>query len=136
MSLNEIEKKRYARQMMMENWGPSVQEKLKRSTVFIAGAGGLGSPVAIYLAIAGVGHLRICDFDSPDMSNLNRQILHDESRIGVNKAVSAGMTLERLNPHVRVTAIEDRIESSNVDRLVGDAQLIVDCRTIFPRAMF
>ena len=75
--------------------------------VFVAGAGGLGSPVSIYLSVAGVGHIRICDFDSPDWSNLNRQILHDHTRIGINKAVSAKMTIEKINPAIQVTAFTD-----------------------------
>ena len=104
MGLSENEQKRYARQMMMDGWGEEIQRKIKRSTVFIAGAGGLGSPVSIYPAVAGVGNIKICDFDSPDWSNLNRQILHDHTRIGTNKAVSGKMTLERLNSDVTVTA--------------------------------
>src|SRR5512134_1212029 len=127
MRLSEQEQKRYTRQMMMEGWGEATQKKLKASTVFIAGAGGLGSPVSIYLAVAGVGHLRICDFDSPDQSNLNRQILHNHNRIGTNKAVSAKQTLEELNPHIRVTAFTDKIVEDNVDDLVGNAGLILDC---------
>ncbi len=74
--------------MMMNSWGEETQQKLKDSTVFVAGAGGLGSPVSIYLAVAGIGNIRICDFDAPEYSNLNRQILHNHNRIGVNKAVS------------------------------------------------
>ena len=132
MQFTEEELKRYTRQMMMEGWGEEKQQKLKGSTVFIAGAGGLGSPVSIYLAVAGVGHIRICDFDSPDWSNLNRQILHDHTRIGTNKAVSAKMTLERLNPAITVTAVTDKIVAGNVDELVGDAVLILDCMDNFP----
>jgi len=130
LSKNELE--RYKRQMMMEGWGTVTQERLKRSTVFIAGAGGLGSPVSIYLAVAGIGHLVICDFDSPDYSNLNRQILHDHTRLGTNKAVSAKMTLERLNPDIQVTAITDKITADNAEALVGDAVLIMDCMDNFP----
>jgi len=118
--------------MMMEGWGQETQKKLKNSTVFIAGAGGLGSPVSIYLAVAGVGNIRICDFDSPDWSNLNRQILHDHTRIGINKAVSAKQTLERLNPAIRITAFTDKIVADNVDELVGDADIIMDCMDNFP----
>lgn len=129
---HENEIKRYNRQMLMQGWGHETQEKLKRSTVFIAGAGGLGSPVSIYLAVAGVGNIRICDFDSPDWSNLNRQILHNHSRIGTNKAVSAKQTLEELNPDIRVTAFTDKIVTENVDDLVGEADLIVDCMDNFP----
>jgi len=132
MSLSEQEQKRYTRQMMMEGWGEATQKKIKDSTVFIAGAGGLGSPVSIYLAVAGIGNIRICDFDSPDWSNLNRQILHDHTRIGTNKAVSAKMTLERLNGDINVTAITDKIVAENVDELVGNADLILDCMDNFP----
>ncbi len=130
--LSEQESQRYTRQMMMEGWGEETQEKLKGSTVFIAGAGGLGSPVSIYLAVAGIGNIRICDFDSPDLSNLNRQILHDHTRVGTNKAVSGKMTLERLNPDINITAIDTKIEADNVDELVGDADLILDCMDNFP----
>ena len=132
MNLSENELKRYTRQMMIEGWGEETQKKLKQSTVFIAGAGGLGSPVSIYLAVAGIGNIRICDFDSPDWSNLNRQILHDHTRIGTNKAVSAKMTLERLNPDINVAAITDKIVEENVDALVGDAAIILDCMDNFP----
>jgi molybdopterin/thiamine biosynthesis adenylyltransferase len=129
---SEQEAKRYNRQMLMEGWGEQTQRRLKGSTVFIAGAGGLGSPVSIYLAVAGIGHIRICDFDAPDWSNLNRQILHNHGRIGTNKAVSAKQTLEELNPDIRVTAITDRIVAENVDDLAGDADIIVDCMDNFP----
>src|SRR5208283_1545834 len=116
--LTEEELKRYHRQMIMDGWGEETQQKLKDSTVFIAGAGGLGSPVSIYLTVAGIGNIRICDFDSPDWSNLNRQILHNHGRIGINKAVSAKQTLSELNPHVNVTALTDKIVAENVDDLV------------------
>jgi len=118
MVLSENEQKRYTRQIMMEGWGEDTQKKLKKPKVFIAGAGGLGSPVSIYLAVAGVGNISICDFDSPDWSNLNRQILHDHTRIGTNKAVSGKMTLERLNPDIKVTAFTDKIVEEWTDSWV------------------
>ncbi len=130
--LSENELSRYNRQMMMDGWGVGVQEKLKGSTVFIAGAGGLGSPVSIYLAVAGVGNLRICDFDSPEYSNLNRQILHNPGRIGVNKAVSGKQTLEELNSDITVTAFTTKIDEDSVEELVGNADLILDCMDNFP----
>ncbi len=130
--LSADELKRYTRQMMMEGWGEDTQKKLKGSTIFIAGAGGLGSPASIYLAVAGVGNIRICDFDSPDLSNLNRQILHNHGRIGINKALSAKQTLEELNPHINVTAFTEKILPESVDDLVGDAEIIVDCMDNFP----
>ncbi|QWR76152.1 HesA/MoeB/ThiF family protein [Candidatus Magnetomonas plexicatena] len=131
MGFSEQELSRYKRQMMMDGWGEKTQEKLKNSTVFVAGAGGLGSPVSIYLAVAGIGHIRICDFDSPDWSNLNRQILHDHTRIGINKAESAKMTLNKLNPDIEVTAFIDKITADNVDELVGNSVIIVDCMDNF-----
>lgn len=131
-ALTENDCKRYHRHMMISGWGEAGQEKVKSSRVFIAGAGGLGSPASIYLAVAGVGRLVICDFDSPELSNLNRQILHNDSRIGVNKAESAKMTLTQLNPDIEVEAITTRIEPENVDELVGDSAIIVDCMDNFP----
>jgi len=130
--LSEREILRYNRQMMMEGWGEETQKKLKNSTVFIAGAGGLGSPVSIYLAVAGIGNIRICDFDSPEWSNLNRQILHNPSRIGINKATSAKLTLESLNADISVTAFTHKIDEDSVDEMVGSADLIVDCMDNFP----
>ncbi|GAB6183311.1 HesA/MoeB/ThiF family protein [Thermodesulfovibrio hydrogeniphilus] len=118
---------RYNRQMMIEGWGEEGQKKLKSSTVFIAGAGGLGSPVSIYLAVAGVGKIIICDFDSVEITNLNRQILHSPSRIGINKALSAKITLSALNPDVEVIPITEKITEDNAYELVGDAQIILDC---------
>jgi molybdopterin/thiamine biosynthesis adenylyltransferase len=130
--LTDQDRERYQRQMMLAGWGEEGQEKLKGGHVFVAGAGGLGSPASIYLAVAGVGRITICDFDSPDLSNLNRQILHNDARVGVNKAVSAEMTLRALNPSIEVAAATTRIEAENVDELVGEAQLIVDCMDNFP----
>jgi adenylyltransferase/sulfurtransferase len=123
---------RYNRQMLMEGWGLETQGKLKQSTVFIAGAGGLGSPVSIYLAVAGIGNIRICDFDKIEMSNLNRQVLHYPERIGTNKALSAKMTIEKINPDIQVTALTEKIVDENIDTLIGNADVIVDCMDNFP----
>lgn len=122
----------YHKQMLMDGWGETAQEKLKNATVFIAGAGGLGSPVAIYLAVAGIGHIRICDFDSLDLTNLNRQILHDYTKIGINKAISGKDTIKRLNPYTEVTAFPEMIVAENVCDLVGNSDIIVDCMDNFP----
>lgn len=123
---------RYGRQILLDGWGPSTQERLKQTSVFVAGAGGLGSPVSIYLAVAGIGEIRIADFDSPELSNLNRQILHDPSRIGTNKALSAQTTLSTLNSNVRITPFPARVDEHTVDDMVGSAALIVDCMDNFP----
>jgi len=125
--LTDTEKNRYHRQMLIPGWGDEGQEKLKDATVFIAGAGGLGSPLSIYLAVAGVGTLRICDYGSPELSNLNRQILHDDTRIGRNKADSARETLTRLNPDITVIPLTEKITDETLEDLVGASDIIVDC---------
>lgn len=130
--LTEEDRQRYHRQIIMPGWGEAGQEKLKSAHVFVAGAGGLGSPVSIYLAVAGVGQISLCDSDRPELSNLNRQILHSDSRIGMNKAVSGQCTLQELNPSIQVTAISTRIEAENADDLVGDADIILDCMDNYP----
>ncbi len=118
---------RYSRQILIDGWGDEGQKKLKNSTVFIAGAGGLGSPVSFYLAVAGIGRIVICDFDSVEMTNLNRQILHSHTRIGINKALSAKITLTGINPDVEVIPITDKITESNAYDIVGDSKIILDC---------
>jgi adenylyltransferase/sulfurtransferase len=132
VTLTDEDEKRYHRQMMISGWGGKGQRRLKSSRVFVAGAGGLGSPLSMYLAVAGVGHISLCDCDSPELSNLNRQILHNDSRIGINKAESGKMTLNALNPSIEVEAISTRIDANTVDELVGDADIIVDCMDNFP----
>lgn len=130
--LSDIELKRYHRQMLLDGWDKSGQEKLKDSCVFIAGAGGLGSPVSIYLAAAGIGRIRICDFDVIDISNLNRQILHTHARAGKHKAHSAQITLQEINPHIAIEAFNEKIDQNSIARLTGDASVIVDCMDNFP----
>ncbi|MBM3253096.1 MAG: HesA/MoeB/ThiF family protein, partial [Candidatus Omnitrophica bacterium] len=130
--LTKPELKRYHRQMLLDGWGPEGQKRLKGSSVFIAGAGGLGSPVAMYLAAVGVGKLRICDYDTLEVSNLNRQILHTHTRIGKYKALSAQITLKRINPHTEIGAFYERIDEKSIAKMVGDASVIVDCMDNFP----
>jgi adenylyltransferase/sulfurtransferase len=132
LQLTEEENQRYNRQIILPDWGAAGQKKIKAAVVFIAGAGGLGSPVAIYLAAAGVGRMRICDDGEPELSNLNRQILHTDTDIGKNKAFSARETLREINLLVKVEPLPYRIERKNIDDLVGDAQIIMDCMDNFP----
>ncbi|MDO5844732.1 MAG: HesA/MoeB/ThiF family protein [Methanocorpusculum sp.] len=120
---------RYARQISLI--GEAGQKKLSESTVFVAGAGGLGSPVLFYLASAGIGNLRIADLDKVDESNLNRQILHSTDRLGVSKAESAKLTLSALNPEINITAFTEKIDDRSVSRITGDADIIVDCMDNF-----
>ncbi len=122
---------RYNRQILIDGWGEEGQEKLRDTEVFIAGVGGLGSPTSIYLAVAGVGKIRICDFDVVSPSNLNRQILHCNERIGMKKTVSAKKTLEILNPDIEIEEISERITKDNIDVLVGESHIIVDCMDNF-----
>ena len=125
--LTDYDLARYDRQMMIPGWGVEGQEKLKAATVFIAGAGGLGGPVAIYLAVAGVGEIRICDSDVVDLSNLNRQILHTDERVGNPKADSAGMTLRALNPHVNIVPQRAYLDVRSVEIIIGQPDLVLDC---------
>ncbi len=121
------ESKRYNRQMILPSWGEEAQGVLKSSCVFIAGAGGLGSSTALYLAAAGVGILRICDSGSVELSNLNRQILHGDDRIGKDKVCSAERTLKGINPSTLIIPLAETIRTDNIASLVEDAGLIVDC---------
>jgi len=125
--LTQDESVRYQRQMVLQGWGEAGQIKLKNSTVFIVGAGGLGSPVSIYLTVAGVGELRICDADTVGLSNLNRQIAHTDASIGELKVASAARTLRALNPNVNVVPIPDYLDQDSVERIVGQPDVVVDC---------
>jgi molybdopterin/thiamine biosynthesis adenylyltransferase len=121
------ERERYHRQLMLSGWGEQTQNALKRAVVFIAGAGGLGSPVGLYLAAAGVGTLRICDSGSVELSNLNRQILHANRDLGRRKVRSARRSIGRANPLVRVVPLHAVMDESSVEALVGEASLLIDC---------
>lgn len=127
--LTENELKRYERQIRI--FGGEGQERLKNAKVFIAGAGGLGSSISIYLAAAGIGRIRIVDHEKIELSNLNRQILHWDKDIGKKKAASAEEKLKKINPYVRVEAIAETIEENNVLALVDDFDLIVDAMDNF-----
>jgi molybdopterin/thiamine biosynthesis adenylyltransferase len=125
--LEPSEKQRYNRQIILPSWGEEAQKKLKTSCVFIAGMGGLGSPVAAYLAAAGVGRLRICDSGKVELSNLNRQFLHGDETLGEKKVVSAAQSLKRINRLVEVVPLYETIRSANIESLVADARLMIDC---------
>jgi molybdopterin/thiamine biosynthesis adenylyltransferase len=125
--LTDKEMMRYNRQMLLSGWGEAGQRKLKEACVLVAGAGGLGSPVSLYLAAAGVGELRIVDSDVVELSNLNRQILHGEGRLGMPKADSAAQTLNALNPGVQVTPFAEQLDEGNIERILGNSCLVVDC---------
>jgi molybdopterin/thiamine biosynthesis adenylyltransferase len=127
---SEREVERYKRQMIL--FGDKGQERLKKAHIFIAGAGGLGSPVSIYLAVAGVGTITIVDMDVVDQTNLNRQILHFDRDIGRKKTASAEEKLRELNPDITVHAIDVKIDELNAAKLVGRADGIVDAMDNYP----
>jgi len=128
--LSKDEREKYGRQMMMRGFGLKGQERLKKAKVFIAGAGGLGSSSATYLAAAGVGTLRIVDHDRVELSNL--QVLHWPEDIGKRKVSSAESKLKQLNPEVKIEAIEERITEANISQLVAGFDLIVDAMDNLP----
>jgi molybdopterin/thiamine biosynthesis adenylyltransferase len=130
--LSQEELVRYDRQIMIGEIGREGQERLKNASVFIAGAGGLGSPLSLYLAAAGVGHIKIADNDTVELSNLNRQILHWEEDIGKRKIDSAMDKLSRFNPDIKLEIIHDTINEENVSRMVDGFNAIADAMDNFP----
>ena len=128
--LTERELDRYDRQIRL--LGEDGQEKLKRAKVFIAGAGGLGSPIAIYLTAAGVGEIKLVDKDTVALSNLNRQIIHWEKDIDREKAISAKEKLTEINSDIKIDAKSETITEDNASDLVADADLIIDAMDNFP----
>ena len=128
--LSYQETERYKRQMLL--FGERGQLVLKDSSVIVAGAGGLGSPVAYYLAVAGVGHIQIVDQDRVERSNLNRQILHGEQDIGVLKVDSAREKLEQINPDIMVDAHGTTIDEQSIGSLLNDMDVIVDAMDNYP----
>ena len=130
--LTAAEFERYERQIIIQGFGKEGQEKLKKAKVFIAGAGGLGSPIAIYLVAAGVGTVRIVDHDTVELSNLNRQVLHWDGDIGKRKIDAALEKLKRLNQGVKVETMEETISEANVLSLVNGFDLIVDAMDNLP----
>jgi molybdopterin-synthase adenylyltransferase len=122
---------RYSRHIMLPQIEYAGQEKLTQSHALIMGAGGLGAPVAMYLAAAGVGTLTICDFDRVDMTNLQRQIVHTTAAVGLNKALSAQATIAQLNPEVTVHAITERLSADALAGCVEAADVVIDCTDNF-----
>ena len=126
MVLSPDQKKRYARQLVLPKMGVEGQELLCDSRVLVIGAGGLGCPVALYLAAAGVGHIGVIDPDHVELSNLNRQILFTPQHRTQNKSEVARMQLEAFNPHVQVRAYSEALTSSNATDIIGAYDLIAD----------
>ncbi len=131
-SLTAEERERYGRHLLIPEVGEKGQRKLLDSKVLMIGAGGLGSPAAFYLAAAGVGTLGLVDGDVVDRSNLQRQILHTEERVGTSKVRSAEATLKALNPGLQVVGYETRVDSGNVESIFSGYHLVVDGSDNFP----
>jgi molybdopterin/thiamine biosynthesis adenylyltransferase/rhodanese-related sulfurtransferase len=130
--LDADKRRRYSRHLLIPEVGEAGQMRLLESKVLMIGAGGLGSPAALYLAAAGVGTLGIIDEDVVDDSNLQRQVLHTTERIGMAKTESARQTLTALNPDVEVVAYNERLTSANIDRILPGYDLVVDGTDNFP----
>ena len=126
-ALEDRERERYLRQIVVPGWGEEAQQRLKAATVFVAGAGGLGSAAILYLVAAGVGCIRVCDRGRVELSNLNRQILHGERTIGMQKSSSAHRSSARLNRGVRVVSLAAEMTDGNVGELAAGADVLLDC---------
>jgi len=122
---------RYSRHILLDELGVEGQQRLLDGHALVIGAGGLGSPVALYLGTAGVGTITIVDHDSVDLTNLQRQIAHNLSRVGQPKASSAAQSIAAINPEVRVIALQERADARRLDALVASADVVVDCSDNF-----
>ena len=126
MSLSPEEIQRYKRHLVLKEVGGQGQQKLKAARVLVVGAGGLGSPILLYLAAAGVGTLGIIDHDTVSLDNLQRQIVHDTAHVGVSKVESAKATIHRLNPHVEVETYACRLDAANAIEIISRYDIVAD----------
>jgi adenylyltransferase/sulfurtransferase len=125
--MNDAQLLRYSRHILLDEMGVEAQERLLGATALVVGAGGLGSPAALYLAAAGVGRILLADGDTVDLTNLQRQILHRDDRIGQPKARSGRQSLLEMNPGVQVVALDHRLEGAALSEAVASATVVLDC---------
>ncbi len=130
--LTDAQRDRYSRHILLPEVGEAGQAKLLKAKVLLIGAGGLGAPSSLYLAAAGIGTLGLVDADTVDASNLQRQVIHATSRVGMSKVDSAEKVIKDLNPDVKVVGYKERVDSSNVERIFADWDVIVDGTDNFP----
>lgn len=130
--MNDNQLLRYSRHILLDPIGIDGQQRLLAARALIIGAGGLGSPVALYLAAAGVGNITLADDDVVELTNLQRQIAHDMGSIGVNKAESAARRMREMNPDVQVDAVHLRLADAALDAAVAQADVVLDCCDNFP----
>ena len=129
--MNDNQLLRYSRHILLPQIAYEGQEVLTNSHALIVGAGGLGSPAALYMAAGGVGTLTVCDFDVVDLTNLQRQIIHTTESVGINKAISAMQTLQSINPDVQVNTIEEKSTEAAMSKLVAASDVVLDCSDNF-----
>jgi molybdopterin-synthase adenylyltransferase len=129
--VNDNQLLRYSRHILLPQIEYAGQEKLTKSHALIVGAGGLGSPVALYLAASGVGKLTICDFDNVDLTNLQRQIIHTTQSVGTNKALSAQQTIYEINPEVIVQTVQQKSSEAEFKKLAETVDVVIDCSDNF-----
>ena len=129
--MNDEQLLRYSRHLLLDEIGVEGQERLRASHALVIGAGGLGSPVALYLGTAGLGTITLVDHDTVDLTNLQRQIAHDMSRIGLHKAASAALRIAAINPDVTVRPLVQRADAALLDELVAAADVVLDCSDNF-----
>ena len=129
--MNDSQLLRYSRHILLDEIGIEGQQKLLAAHALVIGAGGLGSPAAMYLASAGVGHLTLVDNDTVDLTNLQRQIAHTTERVGQSKAESARITLQQINPDIAITALNERVDDVRLAALVAQADVVLDCTDNF-----
>jgi len=129
--MNDNQLLRYSRHILLPSIAYEGQKALTKSHALIVGAGGLGSPAALYMAAGGVGTLTICDFDEVDLTNLQRQIIHTVFSVGINKAVSAQQTIQAINPEVVVHTVQEKSTEESMAALIKAADLVLDCSDNF-----
>ena len=129
--MNDNQLLRYSRHILLPQIAYEGQERLTESHALIVGAGGLGSPAALYMAAGGVGTLTICDFDTVDLTNLQRQIIHTTESVGFNKAVSAKRTLNAINPDAVVNTVQDKSTEDAFEKLIAATDVVLDCSDNF-----
>jgi molybdopterin-synthase adenylyltransferase len=131
VDLSDAQLSRYSRHILLDDIGIEAQSKICASTALIVGAGGLGSPAAMYLASAGVGHIILADDDNVDITNLQRQIMHTTDRVGMTKVKSGGKALEAINPTIRITSLNKRLEEEALIDMIGQVNVVLDCSDNF-----
>jgi molybdopterin-synthase adenylyltransferase len=129
--MNDDQLLRYSRHILLDELGIEGQQRLLAAHALMIGAGGLGSPVALYLGTAGVGRITIVDHDSVDLTNLQRQIAHNLARVGQPKAASAAQTIHAINPEVQVIALQERADTARLNELLRDVDVVLDCSDNF-----